>query len=284
MNKRLKFILHQAHILTFVLPMCEAGHIVATQQSIDIPTIESNLVAVAVSFRKTLLTVNGIDVPVFLTETNELGAADTGVLFCIVSPKQLSNMLFVLGRDSDKTASDVLTPSYYKYAIGNSYKIPYSIRDVGSGQGINLHLNGGGMLSVPVSITNTACIQRSSVMSNVKTAGNCFRTYTERFYVSAAEASNELCRLRTNFGQYEIRFNAIKEGIKNELARRERLGIATQGVYLLDETDVLARYQKEQVKVVPLYFDTKREIDNAEKQLKAYEMRRNKDVSGHRDQ
>lgn len=274
MHKRLMLVVQQAIMLTLIASAGEKPNVMAAQSSIDIPTIESNLVVVAVGYRKTLLSVNGIDVPVFQANTNELGITDTGVLFCIVSPSHFAGTFFVLGRDTADGDLSLLTPSYHRFSTGKFYRIPYSIRDLGYGQGTNMYFHGGGVLSLPTTHANASYLVTSAATSNLKTAGNCFRTYAERFYISAEEARSELDRLRVEFVQYEAIYNATSDGIKKELERRKNMGVVTKEVDLLDETDAFSLHKREQIRIVPLYFGTKREIENAERQLAVYEMER----------
>ncbi len=239
----------------------------------DIPDINSNLIVKVVGFRKTESIVNGIEVPIFTTDTNLLGRMDTGVLCCIVSPKQFAKTFFVLKRHNDEMGGlSVMVPSYQFFEVGRFYKIPYSIMDLGFGQGTNIYFTWGGGLRL-----NNGVNVHSNAFSTSKleTAGDYCRTLAKRYYVSADEARAEVELLRPQVAKYEKQLKEIQAAIKDELDRREKAGIKTPSFNLSDETDKYSILMREQYRILPLRGAAKSEMLNAEKQLKDYNNRPN---------
>ena len=235
----------------------------------EIPDIESNLVVVAIGFRKTALLVNGLNVPIFTTETNNLERMDTGVLFCVVSPKQFAKTYFVLERENyERGGLTVMTPSCHFFEMRRFYQIPYSIEDLGFGQGTNIYFKGGGLLQLK---PRTTTQNNTFAASDLQAAGDYCRTWVKRYYTSAEEARNELTNLRIKFDDYNKKYIENKEKIKNELEKRNKKGVVTHGIYFLDEKDTLANLTKIKIKIAPLYFKTKHDIENAEAQLRKFE-------------
>jgi len=242
----------------------------------DIPDIESNLVFKVAGFRKTESIVNGIDVPIFTTDTNVLGRMDTGVLCCVVSPKQFATTLFVLARQPfEREELWELPPSYKLFKLGHFYKIPYSIKDLGDGGGTNLYFTLGGGLRLSSGLNANSNVFSKSTL---ETAGDTVKALAKRYYVSADEAMAEVERLRPQVAKYEKQLKEINVAIKEELDRRKKLGIETTNFYLDDETDKCGILKKEQYKISPLYYEAKSEILNAEKQIQDFLMK--KPVSG----
>lgn len=239
----------------------------------DIPDIESNLVVKVVSFRKTESIANGIGVPIFTTDTNVLGRMDTGVLCVVVSPKQFATTLFVLARQPfEREELWELPPSYKVFKPGHFYKIPYSIKDLGDGQGTNLYFTLGGGLRLSSGLNANSNVFSKSTL---ETAGDTVKALAKRYYVSAAEAMAEVERLRPQVAKYEKQLKAINVAIKEELDRRKKMGIETTNFYLDDETDKCGILKKEQYKISPLYYEAKSEMLNAEKQLQDFNTRTN---------
>lgn len=235
----------------------------------EVPDVESNLVVVAVGFRKTAFLVNGLNVPIFTTVTNILERLDTGVLCSIVSPTQFANTFFVLERQNDEMGGlTVMMPSYEYFKIGRFYLIPYSIVDLGFGQGTNMYFKGGGALWLNAATTSQ---DNNFTISKLQTAGDYIRTRVKRYYASAEEARDELLILRSKFKEYEKQYEENKEGIENERDRRKKMGIVTYNVRAHDDTDKLGMLRTEQYAIGRLYSTTKREIVNAEAQLRDYE-------------
>lgn len=235
----------------------------------DVPDVESNLVVVAVGFRKTEWLVNGLDVPIFTAKTNVLGRMDTGVLCCILSPKQFANTFFVLERQNDEMGGlTVMRPSYEYFEVGQFYLIPYSIMDLGFGQGTNMYFKGGGALWLKAATSTQA---NKFTASKLQTAGDYIRTQVNRYYASAKEAMNELVILHSKFIEYEKQYIANTTEINTERVRRKNLGIVTHSIRVNDDTDKLGMLYKEREIIGRLYSTTKREIVNAEAQLKKYE-------------
>jgi len=235
----------------------------------EVPDIESNIVVVAVGFRKTELLVNGLNVPIFTTETNVLGRMDTGTLCCVVSPKQFANRFFIMERQNDEGGGlTVMRPSYEVFEVGHFYQIPYSMMDYGFGQGTNMCFKGGGVLWLTaVTISQDYKITTSKLQA----AGDYSRTQFKRYYASAEETRGELAILRPKFREYEKRYKENKARIKKERDRRKKMGIVTFSVRRHDDTDKLGMLMTEQETIGRLYSTTKREIMNAEAQLKNYE-------------
>lgn len=231
----------------------------------DIPDIESNLVVKVVGFRKTESIVNGITVPIFTTDTNVLGRMDTGVLCCIVSPKQFANTFFVLKRQPfEMEELWELIPSYKLFELGHFYKMSYSIEDLGLGEGTNIYFTLGGGLRLSTGMNNHS---NAFTTSKLETAGDNCSGYPRRYYVSADEARAKVELLRPQVAKYEKQLNEFKTALREELDRREKLGIKTTNIYLDDETDKYSMLKKEILKISPLYLKAKSEMLNAEKQL-----------------
>lgn len=267
-KNKISVIVFLESILLF-LSIFQINVVIAEVPTFEIPAVESNLVVVVVGFRKTAFLINGLNVPIFTTETNILERMDTGTLCCIVSPKQLANTFFVMERQNDEIGGlTVMTPSYHYFEVGRFYKIPYSIMDLGFGQGTNLHFKGGGLLRLNAE-ANTQ--DNTFTTSELQTAGDYSRTQFKRYYVSAQDARDELTRLHAEFKDYEKKYMRNKEEIKNERDRRKKIDIETNGSYLLDDRDKLSMLKKEQYIIIPLYYATRREIDNAKAQLTDYE-------------
>jgi hypothetical protein len=234
----------------------------------NIPDIESNLVVKVVGFRKTESIVNGINVPIFTTDTNVLGRLDTGVLCCVVSPKQFAKTFFVLAREPfEREELWELTPSYKAFELGSLYKMPYSIKDRGDGNGTNLYFTWCGGLRL-----NTCMNIHSNTFttSKLETAGDYIQLMHMRYYVSTDEARAEVERLRPQVAKYEKQLKEINAAMKEELDRREKLGIETTTIYTADETDKYSMLWKERRITSSLYLHSKPEMLNAEKQLYDY--------------
>lgn len=271
--KTILFVKAFAGLLIACLLVFQANGAPVEPTSFEIPDIESNLVVVAVGFRKTDSYVNGINVPIFTTDTNILGRMDTGVLFCVVSPKQFVNTFFILKRHNDEIGGlSVMVPSFQFFQVGRFYKIPYSIMDLGFGQGTNIYftLGGGLRLNNGVSVHSNAF-----TTSKLETAGDYCRTLAKRYYFSADEARAEVELLRPQVVKYEKQLNEIQAAIKDELERREKAGIETPSFNMGDETDKYSILMREQYKILPLRSAAKSEMLNAEKQLKDYNNRPN---------
>ncbi len=239
----------------------------------DIPDVESNLVVQVVGFRKTESIVNGVDVPIFTTDTNVLGRMDTGVLCCVVSPKQFAKTFFVLVRQPfEREELWELTPSYKFYEIGHFYKIPYSLEDLGFGEGTNLYFTAGGGLRLN---TGKNVHSNAFATSTLETAGDIVRSLAKRYYVSADEARAKVELLRPQVAKYEKQMKEINAAMKEELNRREKQGIKTTNIYTSDETDKYSMLWKEGRITASLYHDAKSEMLNAEKQLQDFTNRTN---------
>ncbi len=243
-------------------------------QALEIPDIESNLVVKAVSFRKTESIVNGIEVPIFTTDTNVLGRMDTGVLCAVVSPKQFAKAFFVLTRRKDDEREFDLknVPSYENFKLGRLYLIPYSIKDLGLGQGTNLYFPLGGGLLLNIGLNNYSNVLTTS---KLETAGDNYAANPRRYYVSADEARAEVERLRPLVAKYEEQLNEIKTALREERERRKKLGKETMGIYLGDETDKYSMLKKEIYKIGSLHCEAKSEMLNAEKQLQNFNKQSN---------
>jgi hypothetical protein len=234
----------------------------------EIPDVESNLIVKVVGFRKTESIVNGIEVPIFTTDTNLLGRMDTGVLCCVVSPKQFANTFFVLVRQpfEMEDLSEVV-PSYKLFELGHFYKIPYSIKDLGDGEGTNLYFTlGGGLRLSSGTYTNNNVI----TTSKLEMAGDTVKALAKRYYVSADEARAEVERLRPLVEKHEEQLNEIKTALREEQERRKKLGKEIMGIYLDDETDKYSMLKKEIYKIGSLHCEAKSEMLNAEKQLQDF--------------
>ena len=231
----------------------------------DIPDIKSNLIVKVVGFRKTESIVNGIEVPIFTTDTNLLGRMDTGVLCCVVSPKQFTKTFFVLAREPfDREELWELTPSYNFFKLGHFYKIPCLIKDFGLGEGTNIYFPAGGGLRLN---TGKNVHSNAFTTSTLETAGDTVRALAKRYYVSADEARAKVELLRPQVAKYEKQLKEINAAMKEELGRREKLGIETTNIYTADETDKYSMLWKERRITASLYHYAKSEMLNAEKQL-----------------
>ncbi len=234
----------------------------------DVPDIDSNLIIKVIGFRKTESIVNGIDVPIFTTDTNVLGRMDTGVLCYVVSPKQFAKTFFVLIRQPfEREELWELTPSYKTFQLNHFYKIPYSIKDLGDGKGTNLCFTLGGGLRL-----NSGPNTNNNVFatSTLETAGDSVKALAKRYYVSADEARAQVELLRPLVEKYEVQLNKIKAELREERDKRKNLGIETKGIYLDDETDKFSMLKKEQYRISPLWSEAKSEMLNAEKQLQDF--------------
>jgi len=242
-------------------------------QVFDIPDIKSNLIVKVVSFRKTESIVNGVEVPIFTTDTNLLGRMDTGVLCCIVSPKQFAKTFFVLAREPfEREELWELTPSYKFYELGHFYKIPYSLEDLGFGEGTNIYFTLGGGLRLN---TGKNVHSNAFTTSTLETAGDTVRALAKRYYVSVDEARAKVELLRPQVAKYEKQLKEINAAMKEELDRREKLGIETTNIYTADETDKYSMLWKEGRITASLYHCAKAEMLNAEKQLQDFNKRPN---------
>jgi hypothetical protein len=242
--------------------------------ALKIPDIESNLIVKAVSFRKTESIINGVQVPIFTTDTNVLGRMDTGVLCVVVSPKQFEKTLFILVRQPfEMEELWEVVPSYKLFKLGYFYKIPYSIADLGYGQGTNLYFRLGGGLRLNMGMNGNS---NAFATSTLEVAGDTVKTFAKRYYLSADEARAEVERLRPLVEKYEKQLKEINVALKEELDRRKKLGIETTNFYLDDETDKCGILKKEQYRISPLWSEAKSEMLNAEKQLEDYNTRTNK--------
>jgi hypothetical protein len=234
----------------------------------QIPECESNLVFKVVSCRKTQSIVNGVHVPIFTTDTNVLGRMDTGVLCCVVSPQQFAKTFIVFVRQPfEMEELWELTPSYKAFKLGNFYKLPYSIKDLGYGEGTNLYFRLGGGLRLYTGMNNHSNVVATS---KLETAGDYVWLMGNRYYVTADEARAEVERLRPLVEKYEKQLEEIKAGLREERERRKKLEIETKGIYLDDETDKYSMLKKEIYKLSPLYRATQSELLNAEKQLQDF--------------
>jgi len=267
-NRICLILLAGVHLLLLLVSHANEANAVA---SVHIPDIESNLVVVAVGFRKTKLLVNEQNVPIFPTETNNLGRMDTGVLFNIVSPKQFRNVNFVLGRQNDESGGlTAIRPSYDFFEIGQFYLIPYSIADLGFGEGTNMYFKGGGTLW----LNSQTAIQGYSLMSRLHTTGDIARTEVKRYYFSAKEVRKELAILHSKFKEYEKQYKENAAKISTERVRLKKLNIVTNSPHVHDDKDRLGKLNNEREMLGRLYSETKREIMNAEAQLKELESKR----------
>ena len=244
----------------------------------DIPDIESNLVVKVVGFRKSESIVNGIDVPIFTTDTNVLGRMDTGVICCIVSPKQFANTFFVLKRQPfEREELWELTPSYKSFGLGNFYKIPYSVEDLGLGQGTNIYFPLGGGLRLITGMNNNSNVFTTS---KLEIAGDNYSADAKRYYVSADEARSKVELLRPQVAKYEKQLKEINAAMKEELDRRKKLGIETTNINTADEKDKYSMLWKERRITSSQYHYARSEMLNAEKQLNDFLNK--KSVSGGR--
>jgi DNA-directed RNA polymerase subunit F len=111
--------------------------------------------------------------------------------------------------------------------------------------------------------------------STLETAGDTVRALAKRYYVSADEARTTVELLRPQVAKYEKQLNEFKTALREELDRREKLGIKTTNIYPDDETDKYSMLWKERYKTSSLYSNAKSEMLNAEKQLQEYNNRTN---------
>ena len=258
-----------------VSPLRSDDHDAAAPSSIRVETLETNMIAVAVGYRRQLLSANGVMVSSFDSSTNLHGRSDVGVLFCVVTPPQLANYYFVLSRD--ELEGDTI-PSWLRYKVGCFYLLPYRIKSSGNGKSSILNLQGLCTADLEIDAVNSNWVVRcyDHRQSNVRLLGDYILNFSERYYVSAEEAETELSTLYKNHDSLKQAYETCTNALRMAQIQEETLGVKRNGYDATDPNDAVAQYRAQLKKITPAYVAVKTEIKNAERQLRDIKSNRRK--------